>query len=117
MSERLLVFGGRDFTDRAYVLKGLDELAQQYDIGFVMTGGQTGTDTWGLVWASRRHLPRKSYWIDHALDGPWPRAGANRNKRMFELGKPTLGACTVGGPGTANMRTILEDANIKVIDL
>ena len=111
------MFGGRDFWDRDYVFEGLDRIAKEFPIGFVMTGGQVGTDTWGLAWAKARGIPRKSFVVDTKIDGPWPRAGNRRNWRMFFEGAPTLGACTVGGPGTQHMRGVLTGSKIRVLDI
>ncbi len=32
----------------------------------------------------------ESYPVDHSVDGPWPGAGPNRNRRMLEQSKPGL---------------------------
>lgn len=36
-------------------------------------------------------LTREPYPVDHALDGPWPKAGPRRNARMLRVGRPARG--------------------------
>jgi len=98
---RVLVCGGRKFTDRALVYRRLDELAAEHLALFIIEGGQSGADTLARKWRHDRLQPGETFHAD------WKRygdpAGPIRNKRMLVDGQPDLVLAFPGKNGTANM--------------
>ena len=112
--KRLLVCGGRDYSDRDRLHEALDRVLAKHRIAVVMHGGATGADDLAHHWTINRGLEPEPYRVDHALDGPWPGAGPRRNARMLANGKPDCAVAFPGGPGTADMVRRLKEAGVAV---
>lgn len=98
---RVLVCGGRNYSDNAKVWDKLNLLHIRRGIGVVIHGAQRGADQLGEYWAKANdvlHIPFKPDW-----DAYGPAAGPIRNKRMLDEGKPDLVIAFPGGKGTADM--------------
>jgi hypothetical protein len=119
---RVLVCGGRDFTDRyvvaralsAYKPRGAELLEASEHIiihGGCPTGADKLADEWCDVWGVRKrvYLPD---WQKHGRA-----AGPIRNRRMLEEGKPDLVVAFRGGRGTADMVRQAKAAGLKVIQV
>jgi hypothetical protein len=87
---RLLVTGGRDFTDRALLDRTLDGIHRKHAIEVLIHGAchLGGADTLADEWAADRGVPVEPFPVV-ADDGPWPDAGPRRNHRMLVNGRPT----------------------------
>lgn len=123
---RVLVCGGRDFTDRFYVYSWLDKLfAPSYGDGpeaqpwwlprpdlFLVLGGARGVDTIAEDWAVVNWVNHKVYPADWAKYGK--AAGAIRNQQMLDEGNPTLVVAFPGGRGTADMVRRATEARLAV---
>lgn len=111
---RLLVFGGRNFTDVEFAFQVLDSLHAERPVTLVIHGAARGADKIGGAWAITRRIPVKEFPAD------WARyrrsAGPIRNKQMLLQGKPDAGIAFKGGAGTADMKMRLLKAGIEVID-
>lgn len=85
MSRRVLVTGGRDWTDGA----ALHRLIGNMRAGDVLIVGDcpTGADALAIEWAERYDIPFDVYRADWKRLGR--RAGPERNARMVAEGKPT----------------------------
>jgi hypothetical protein len=111
---RVLVTGGRTFTERDWLWAGLDLLHSMDPITEVIEGGATGADVRAQEWAHRREV--------HCTTVPaqWEKygrgAGHIRNSEMARLGPDVVLACP-GGPGTAGMIKIAKAQGLKVISL
>lgn len=111
---RILVCGGRDFSDRDAVYGVLNS----YDTGekeiTIISGGAQGADTLAHDWAL---VFRKDTMIFHA---DWKThgkaAGPIRNAEMLRVGKPDFVVAFPGGRGTAHMVSIAEAAGVPVIE-
>lgn len=124
---RVLVCGGRDFTDVNFIRSALENLLFNGTTIptelFIIEGagpgvqGNLSCDELVYKWRVANGIPGERYPVDHALDGPWPAAGPRRNRRMFNLGKPERGIAFPGSRGTANMVGIMKKAGIPVIEL
>jgi hypothetical protein len=66
-----------DFPPNTVVLHGA-ALFWKWHEGELVGGADRLADKWGRLVG--HHV--KPYPVDHALDGPWPAAGVNRNHRM-----------------------------------
>ncbi len=137
--KRYLVFGGRDFTDRAALFDSLDRLHAKMGISCIIEGEagtrdertgkvKRGADLFAREWAEERGVPFEPYpaaWTD--LDAPGAvirqrrdgtlynaKAGHDRNKLMRDKGKPDGGVMFPGGTGTANMCRLLDQADPRI---
>jgi len=112
---RVLVCGGRDFTDSVFVVNTLFRLEEEYgDFTTVIHGGATGADSEAGVFARMRHAKEivfRANWKRHGKA-----AGPIRNQRMLDEGKPDLVVAFPGGRGTANMVQLAKLAGVKVED-
>jgi len=108
---KVLVCGGRDFTDARAVHETLYPYKDK--IGILIEGGADGADSLAAEWAFR--------WGIHTCTVPalWhlygKRAGPIRNKAMLKLA-PDLVFAFPGGSGTANMVKLAKENGVKVID-
>jgi hypothetical protein len=107
MSEdyRVLVCGGRDYSDANTLVTVLDELKQETEINgkrlIIIHGAAKGADKLAESWAEFNKLPIKPFhanWKKHGRA-----AGSIRNTQMLEEGRPDLVLAFPGGPGTRNM--------------
>lgn len=111
---RLLVCGGRDFTDRALLHQVLDTLPSDF-IDCIIHGAARGADTLageyaGIIYAKELRFPAE--WDKYGRS-----AGAVRNQQMLTEGKPTLVIAFPGGAGTRNMITLARRAGVPVLEV
>ena len=111
---RVLVCGGRNFTDQKYVNKRLLHLFlnTEYTIDTIIHGGASGADVCAGRWA-------KKYNIDVIVcpadwDKLGSKAGPIRNSLMLKKHKPDLVIAFPGGSGTEDMIRKARAANIDV---
>lgn len=112
---RVLVCGGRDFDNRAFVWTHLDRIHADSPITALMQGGARGVDRLASEWAaSKPDIQRfvcKADWAKHKKA-----AGPIRNARMLEW-KPEIVVAFPGGNGTADMVRRAKAAAIPVIEI
>lgn len=121
----VLVTGGRNFDDRAFLFGKLDLLHKKRGIRLLVHGAARGADTLAELWARENQVnylgvPAKWDWYGKA-------AGSLRNEEMLDcvipmgLGhghlKIDLGVAFPGGVGTANMVGLLKTEGTRVWDL
>jgi hypothetical protein len=111
---RILVCGGRDFTDTELIYNTLDKLDKQILIDIVIEGDARGVDRIAGYWARKNHKKNIKYRADWAAFGK--RAGFLRNIQMLEEGRPDIVVAFPGGRGTAHMVSIVPD-NIQLIEI
>lgn len=112
---RVLVCGGRNFRDVAFLEKKLDELHEVYNFSLVIHGDARGADMLSMMWAEKRDIPWWGFpaqWITFGL-----KAGFRRNTEMLEVGKPELVIAFEGGNGTADTTFKALSAHLKVIKI
>lgn len=112
---RVVVFGGRDFTNRNMAFKALDRIDALHGITTVIDGVARGADTLGHDWACWRGKETVRFPAQWAKYGN--SAGPIRNRQMIEEGLPTMGVAFPGGRGTENMKTQLKERGIKVLSI
>ena len=113
---RVIVCGGRQFSDASVVNNALELLLETYpDTLHVCTGGATGADSLATTWARRSCIPYTTFIANWDLHGN--KAGPIRNVAMLERFRPHLVLATAGGSGTAHMTRIAEQAGVPVVDL
>lgn len=111
MTLRVLVCGGRDFSDRRAVFSALDALREKHGDLFIIHGAARGADSLAGEWA----LERGQHGV--ACPANWTRdgraAGPLRNARMLTH-SPNLVLAFPGGRGTADMVSRAVRAGIPV---
>jgi hypothetical protein len=112
---RVLVCGGRDYTDRDRVFAVLDKLHADAGIDRIIQGGARGADMWAEQWAYKEDVFNESFPADWETHGTF--AGPMRNKRMLEEGQPDLVIAFPGGKGTADMVRKAKKAGVKVVEI
>jgi len=113
---RVLVCGGRDFSDRTLLKATLDHLAPSV----VISGGARGADALAAEWAEATgwnvggvHLEEfPADWTAHGKA-----AGPIRNQQMLDEGKPDLVVAFPGGRGTADMVRRARAAGVEVREI
>lgn len=109
---RVLVCGGRDYSDREAVFGVLHELAEKHGWLTIIEGGANGADALAREWAKLCYhglVTVPADWHKHGTA-----AGPIRNTRMLTSGKPDLVIAFPGGRGTADM---VEKASIAGIEV
>lgn len=110
---RLLVCGGRDYTDRARVYRVLTAVHEKRGVELVVSGGAQGADFLGEAWAKSQGIPIHVYPAEWARYGS--RAGILRNQRMLDEEEIDGVVAFPGGIGTADMVRRAEKAGIRVM--
>lgn len=115
---RVLVCGGRDYTQRDCVFRVLDALALVESVEEVIHGAARGADSLAGKWAQARGVketPVPANW--YPQPGKLDRgAGFKRNRAMLKL-RPDLVVAFPGGNGTADMVQTSRDAGIRVMEV
>lgn len=115
---RVLVCGGRDYTNKEKLYGVLNELFNNdthLDDLVIISGMAPGADTLGAQWA-------RDYWV-RLLKFPakWEElgksAGAIRNQEMLDKGAPNMVIAFPGGKGTADMKARAKKAKIAVLEI
>ena len=113
MPVRIIVCGGRDYADRAFVFQVLDKIHTLRGICEVIQGEcPTGADRWAREWAVNmgKTLTRcRAEWEKYGK-----RAGPIRNRQMLELKPDGVVAFDTGGPGTRDMISAAQEACVPV---
>lgn len=108
---KILVCGGRDYSDMAKVFQILDTLT---GVSVVVHGAARGADTLAGLWAASKSLKEKPYPADWNRYGK--RAGPIRNLRMLDDNPDIeLVVAFPGGAGTENMIALAEARGIKIL--
>lgn len=114
---RVLVCGGRDFTDADLMW---DELfcfldKHKYPELTIISGMAKGADSLAADWAKQYGVNLEEYHADWEKHGR--AAGPIRNQQMLDEGKPNLVIAFPGGRGTAHMVKIAKAKGIEVIEI
>lgn len=105
---RVLVCGGRDFSD----FEALDNALSAMTVSLVLHGDARGADHLAGRWAGDRGIAQVIFPANWKGEGY--AAGPRRNLRMLEIGRPDVVVAFPGGKGTAHMIQAAEDAGVPV---
>jgi hypothetical protein len=111
---RVLVCGGRDFTDWALLKDTLDGL-EPMQASVIIHGAARGADTLASCWGKLRKVPVWAFQADWEKHGH--AAGPFRNAQMIAEGLPDLVVAFPGGRGTADMVRQARGAGVRVIEV
>lgn len=109
---RVVVTGGRDFTDRDAVWGALDRRHARGGIVALAHGGASGVDRLADMWARNRGVPVEPFPADWRIRGK--AAGPERNRRMLDTFKPDGVIAFPGGRGTADCCRAADERAIPV---
>lgn len=108
---RVLVCGGRDFSDWVLLNAILNALTPKPTL--LIHGAATGADRLAYAWAREHSIDIEAYPAHWTLHGK--AAGPIRNRQMLEQGKPDLVVAFPGGKGTADMIDQARKAGVQVV--
>jgi hypothetical protein len=112
---KVLVCGGRDYTDYWTVHEILTGIHRATPISCLIEGGALGADRFARQWAINNKVFYETFSADWKTHGK--AAGPIRNKRMLMEGKPECVIAFPGGKGTANMVAFARDADVPVVEI
>jgi hypothetical protein len=112
---RVLVCGGRDFSDCKAVFDALDDLARHEVVDCIIEGDARGADRIAGAWAKRRRVDLRLFPADWNKHGR--AAGPIRNQQMIDKGKPDFVLAFPGGAGTADMVRRAKAAGLPVAEV
>lgn len=113
---RVLVCGGRDYTDANRIWSILDHyLHVADDFEVLIHGAARGVDSISGEWAQARSVRVEVFPADWTTHGTI--AGPIRNAQMLREGKPTVVVAFPGGAGTRNMVDRAKRANVPVLEI
>lgn len=95
---KVIVTGGRDYDERAFVYETLDKIHANVGITLLIQGGARGADRLALEWAKSRGIPFLTYEADWDTHGK--AAGMIRNRQMLKENTDALVVAFPGGNGT-----------------
>jgi YspA, cpYpsA-related SLOG family len=117
---KIIVCGGRDFEDEAYVFGVLDAYLalQGRAVHLIAHGGARGADNLADKWATVRGIKVKQFPVPkREWDLYGKAAGPIRNKRMLEEVGPDVVIAFPGGSGTADMVKRSLSKGVEVLSL
>lgn len=109
---RVLVCGGRHYSNHAAVEHALTVLHARRGITLLIEGGATGADRLAREWAKKRGVPFETEEADWTKYGD--AAGPIRNALMLSKWKPDGVVAFPGDRGTRDMIRKAEAAGLKV---
>ena len=109
---RVLVCGGRDYSNISAVRHALCALHAKRGITLLIEGGALGADRLAREWAIASSVPHQTFNADWTAHGK--AAGPMRNDRMIAEGKPDGVVAFPGGRGTSDMIGKARSAGVKV---
>ena len=112
---RVLVCGGRDYSNAALLFWSLDRLHELHKFTHMIHGAARGRTVSPAGGARENHLEVLCYPAEWDTYGKG--AGPIRNLRMIVQGRPDLVAAFKGGAGTANMKQQAREHGIRIIEI
>lgn len=111
---RVIVCGGRDFTDHALIRRTLRNIHAETPIKHIFHGNARGADTIAGNWGYEKNIPT------HSVPAQWKkygrRAGPIRNQNMLGQGIDLVIAFP-GGKGTADMVKRAKRDGVRVLEI
>lgn len=98
---RVIIAGGRDFTDFDYFKAYMNTIPPWVEISEVVSGGATGVDSLAIEWATMYNIPYKVFHAE--WDRLGKRAGPIRNAEMAVYADGLIAFWNGESKGTKNM--------------
>jgi len=113
---KLIICGGRNYTDINKLNEVLNKLHEQNQINKIVTGDAKGADSMAVNWAKKHDIEYEIYKADWNLNGK--AAGPIRNQKMIsENSDADYLIAFPGGNGTKNAISTAMRYNVKVITI
>ena len=112
---RVLVCGGRNYSDHERVKAVLNALHERVGISVIIQGGARGADELAFGWARANGVEEIQFDADWETHGSF--AGPMRNTQMLYEGKPDLVIAFPGGRGTGDMVRKARKSGIDVVEI
>jgi hypothetical protein len=109
---KVIVAGGRDFTDYCLLSATLHRLLSQKRNVEIVSGMARGADSLALRFAKENHIPVKKFPANWDVDGN--SAGYKRNLRMAEYADACVCFWDGKSKGTADMIRVARLNNLQV---
>ena len=109
---KVIVAGGRDFTDYALLQSTMQHLLSEKSDIEIVSGVARGADSLALQFAAQNHLPVKKFPANWHLCGK--SAGFKRNKEMAEYADACVCFWDGKSKGTADM---IHQSNLNKLQL
>lgn len=109
---KVLVCGGRDYSNEEYLFSILDKVLEKYGYDLVIIHGScpTGADDMAEKWVKSRKVDYMGF---PAKWGKYKKAaGPIRNKHMRDTSKPDACIAFGGGDGTKGMCALMMEVGI-----
>ena len=97
---KIIISGSRNYNNKEFVYKKLDEILREYKHIVIVEGGATGVDALARQYAIDNYIPYKEFPASWSLFGR--KAGVLRNQQMADY-SDVLIAFYNGSRGTSNM--------------
>lgn len=104
---KVLVCGGREYSNSARVFEVLGSLHAKRAITEIIEGGALGADRLAKTWAQHANVPIRTFPASWGRYGK--QAGYVRNQQMLDVGKPDIVVAFPGGRGTLDMKRRARD--------
>lgn len=127
---KVLVCGGRDYSDMRCVHRVLRKLDSVNSIDIIIHGDASGADNHGKTWGlcnKKEVIPYPAKWDDLSVPGAVIRpgkhgpynvmAGYQRNLLMLTEERPDLVVAFPGGKGTAHTVKLTRELGIPVMEI
>jgi cysteine synthase len=112
---KILVCGGREYTDRSRVATVLQKCLDRYKTITIIHGDARGADRLARDWAIDNSIDQIAFPAD--WDKHKKAAGPIRNQQMLDEGKPDLVIAFPGNTGTADMIRRSRKTKIPVVEI
>lgn len=112
---KVLVCGGRDYSDRGMVYGVLDGMLHAHGTLVIVQGGAKGADALARKWAAENGCNTITYaatWDKYGKS-----AGPKRNQAMLDCEKPDVIVAFPGGTGTADMTSRARKAGVRIVQI
>lgn len=113
MRQRVLVCGGRDYSNREQMFAILDHAHAANPISTLIHGAARGADNLAAEWAVARGIPQQAFPARWETEGK--AAGPKRNRRMLAEGCPDIVVAFAGGRGTEDMKRVARNAGVPTV--
>lgn len=113
MSYKVLVCGGRDYANQAYLTFVLDQAHKSRAITEIIHGAARGADALARDWATKNKIMQTPFPADWERHGK--SAGILRNLEMLKESQPDLVLAFPGGKGTAHMCKIAAASGVRIV--
>jgi hypothetical protein len=112
---KIIIAGGRDFTDYAYLTEKVKHLLSEQTNIEIVSGCAQGADSLGAQYAKENNIPLKLFPAQWDLYGK--SAGYKRNLQMAEYADALIAFWDGKSKGTKNMLYLAQflELNVRII--